>query len=209
MRPLSAPHARMIDNLQDTPRLVLASGSPYRRELLQRFDLPFETISPDVDESRQAGETAQSLAQRLARMKAVAVSGGMPDAVVIGSDQVLECNGQLLGKPGDHANAVAQLRMMSGQRLNFYTALHLCRGATRQQGQDLAITRVAFRRLDDAQIEAYLAREPAFDVAGSCKAEGLGISLCEAIESDDPTALIGLPLIRLRKLLVDFGITVP
>ncbi|MDX1496438.1 MAG: Maf family nucleotide pyrophosphatase [Salinisphaeraceae bacterium] len=187
-------------------RLILGSSSPYRRELLQRFGLPFECISPDVDESRHTGESAGALSSRLAALKAQTVAHMHPDAVVIGSDQVLECNGELLGKPGNRNNAIEQLRTMSGQTLKFYTALCVCQGE--KQVADLAVTQVLFRKLDDATIEAYLAREPAFDVAGSCKAESLGIALCDAIESDDPTALIGLPLIRLRKLLSQFGINV-
>lgn len=199
----------MIAINQPDPKLILASSSPYRRALLQRLKLPFEAISPDVDESPLEGELAADLALRLARKKAEAIAQDSPQAVVIGSDQVLECSGQLLGKPGDYAKAVAQLQMMSGQSLHFYTSLHLCRADDGQHAQALATTRVQFRKLDLGQIKAYLEAEPAFDVAGSCKAEGLGISLCDAIESDDPTALIGLPLIRLRKLLGDFGISLP
>lgn len=176
---------------------------------MHRLGLDFEAISPDVDESRHPDESAETLARRLAQMKAQAIAQTAPEAVVIGSDQVLECDGELLGKPGNHANAVAQLQRMSGQKLTFYTALHLSRQDTGEQQQDMAITRVHFRHISQSQIEAYLAAEPAYDVAGSCKAEGLGISLCESIESDDPTALIGLPLIRLRGLLENFGIQLP
>ncbi|MGB1580536.1 MAG: Maf family protein [Nevskiales bacterium] len=196
----------MTDQQTTAYRLILGSSSPYRRELLQRFGLEFECVSPDVDESPLPKEPADALACRLAELKAQAVARQHPDAVVIGSDQVLECNGQLLGKPGNKDNAIKQLQMMSGQRLNFYTALHVCRGE--QHAAELAVTRVQFRQLDSAEIEAYLAREPAYDVAGSCKAESLGIALCDSIQSDDPTALIGLPLIRLRGMLKQFGIAV-
>lgn len=199
----------MIDPAKDATKLILASSSPYRRELLQRLHLKFEAISPEVDESHLDGETPAALAQRLAAMKAQAVAQSAPQGIVIGSDQVLECAGKLLGKPGNHDNAVAQLQMMSGQTLNFYTALHLCRLSDDRQHADLVVTQVKFRDLSLAQIEAYLALEPAYDVAGSCKAEGLGITLCDAIESEDPTALIGLPLIRLRQLLAEFGLFLP
>ena len=189
--------------------LILASSSPYRRELLQRFGLPFETVSPDIDESRLANESAQDLSIRLATEKALAVARNHANACVIGSDQVLACGGELLGKPGSHDKAVAQLQKLSGQSMTFYTALAVVHAASEQLHIDMVKTEVRFRELSLEEIERYLDIEPAYDCAGSCKAEGLGISLCEAIESEDPTAIIGLPLIGLRRLLVEAGYSVP
>ena len=186
------------------PELVLASTSPYRRELLQRLRLPFQAVAPLVDETPQPGEPAPALAERLARAKAHAVSARMPGALVIGSDQVALCNGQLLGKPGDFARAAEQLRLMSGQEVSFHTAVALTNGERTEH--DTVITRCHLRRLSDAEIEHYLNVEAPFDTAGSAKAESLGIALMQRIESDDPTALIGLPLIAVTRMLLSFGV---
>lgn len=198
-----------IGNLMPSPEhLILASGSRYRRELLERLQIPFNVISADIDESRRIDESAHDLALRLAEEKARAVLPQAKDAWIIGSDQTLALGEEILGKPGTHENAVAQLQKLSGQAVCFYTSLCLISDAGRVQ-TDMAIVNVKFRKLELAEIEAYLEREPAYDCAGSCKAEGLGISMVERIESDDPTALIGLPLIRLRRMLADAGCPLP
>lgn len=186
--------------------LVLGSTSPYRRELLQRLRLPFETQAPDVDESPLPDETPAALALRLALAKARAVSALRPEAVVIGSDQVAELEGLALGKPGTHARAVEQLRQMSGQTVVFHTAVAVsCRASGFEQALLTPVT-VRFRALGDDEIEHYLQAEQPYDCAGSAKAEGLGIALLDAIESDDPTALIGLPLICTCALLRAAGL---
>ncbi|HEX2012327.1 MAG TPA: Maf family nucleotide pyrophosphatase [Roseateles sp.] len=182
-------------------RLILGSSSPYRRELLQRLRLPFETCSPDIDESALPGEAPAASATRLALEKAQAVARLHPDALVIGSDQVAELHGQALGKPGSHERAAAQLRAMSGQEVLFHTALAVVCAESGFTSQDLAPVRVRFRQLDEAEIDNYLRAEQPYDCAGSAKVEGLGITLLRAVESDDPTALIGLPLIRLCAML--------
>ena len=191
-----------------SPRLILASTSPYRRALLERLGLPFETMRPEVDESPQPGESPRRLVARLAAAKAAAAAGRFADGLAIGSDQVAECDGTVLGKPGGHATAVAQLRAVSGRTVEFLTGVCVRDLASGEQREDLAVTRVRFRTLDDAAIEHYLAREPAYDCAGSFKSEGLGITLVDAIDDDDPTALIGLPLVRLCRLLRGFGVAV-
>lgn len=188
------------------PRLVLGSSSPYRRELLTRLGQPFETRSPDVDETPQPGEAPLALARRLAEVKARAVAQAFgDDVVVIGSDQVADLAGQPLGKPGHHAGAVEQLRAMSGQLVRFHTAVCVMRPRTGQVLRDVSSVTVTFRTLRDDVIEAYLRREQPYDCAGSAKCEGLGITLLERIESDDPTALVGLPLIATCRLLRDVG----
>jgi septum formation protein len=188
------------------PALILASTSAYRRALLHRLRLPFDVQAPDVDESPQDGESGDALALRLALAKAHAVAEHHPAAVVIGSDQVADLHGELLGKPGDHARAVAQLRRMRGQTVVFQTAVAVvCRDRTFSQ-TSLATVRVRFRPLSDAQIEHYLRAEQPYDCAGSAKSEGLGIALLESIDSDDPTALVGLSLIRTCTLLQAAGI---
>ena len=193
-----------------TPRaLVLGSTSRYRRELLTRFRLPFDTASPDVDETPQPGETPAALALRLALAKAHAVAAQHPQAIVIGSDQVADLHGQPLGKPLVHDKAVAQLRAMSGQSMLFHTAVAVVCQATGFAQADTAVVRTVFRTLSDAEIERYLRAEEPYDCAGSAKSEGLGITLLEAIESDDPTALIGLPLIRTARLLRAAGVVLP
>ena len=192
--------------LNPAPPLILASTSRYRRELLQRLRLPFEVIAPWVDETPLPGEAPAVLAQRLAMAKARAVAALHPGAIVIGSDQVADLHGQAIGKPGTHERAVAQLRSMRGQRITFQTAVAVVR-ADRGYAQGLlASVVVSFRDLSDAQIEHYLRTEQPYDCAGSAKCETLGIALLEAIDSDDPTALIGLPLIRTCRLLREAGL---
>jgi septum formation protein len=188
------------------PPLVLASTSRYRRELLERLRLPFEVVAPDVDESPRLGETPAALATRLALAKAQAVARLKPDAVVIGSDQVADLDGQPIGKPHTHERAVAQLRAMSGREVQFHTAVAVVRATTGFARTLLAPVRVRFRALADAEIETYLRAERPYDCAGSAKAEALGIALLAAIDSDDPTALIGLPLIRTCALLREAGL---
>lgn len=186
--------------------LILGSTSPYRRELLARLRMPFDTVSPEVDETPVGHETPAELARRLALAKARAVATRFPAAVVIGSDQVADLNGEPLGKPGTHERAVSQLRRMRGQTVVFQTAVAVaCLDAGFEQ-VELAQVRVRFRDLSDAEIENYLRAETPYDCAGSAKSEGLGITLLDAIESDDPTALIGLPLIRTARLLRAAGI---
>jgi len=188
--------------------LVLGSTSVYRRELLSRLRLPFSTEPPRVDESPRAGETPEQIARRLAAAKAAAVAQVHPEAIVIGSDQVADLEGEPLGKPGSHANAVTQLRRMSGRTVIFQTALTVMCQATGFVQHDLAPVRVRFRALDDAEIEAYLRAEQPYDCAGSARSEGLGVALLEAIDSDDPTALVGLPLIRTCRMLRAAGLRV-
>lgn len=189
--------------------LVLGSTSRYRRELLQRLNLPFDVAAPDVDETPQAGEAPRALALRLARAKAHAVARQHPQAVVIGSDQVADLAGEPLGKPGEHERAVAQLRRMRGQTVVFQTAVAVVCLATGFEQVELAPVEVAFRDLSDEEIERYLRAEQPYDCAGSAKSEGLGIALLDAIHSDDPTALIGLPLIRTCRMLRAAGLVLP
>ena len=198
--------------LQSPPppcNLVLGSTSRYRRELLARLGLPFDVSAPAVDETPLAGEGPRALALRLALAKARAVAVLHPDAIVIGSDQVADLGGQPLGKPGTHERATAQLRRMSGQTVIFQTAVAVVCQAMGFEQVDLAPVRVRFRSLDDAEIERYLRAEQPYDCAGSAKSEGLGISLLDAIDSDDPTALIGLPLIRTCRMLRAAGLVLP
>jgi septum formation protein len=188
-------------------KLILASTSVYRRELLERLRIPFEIISPKVDEAPLPGEGTLNLALRLAKAKAAIVAKDHPDAWVIGSDQVADLCGAALGKPGNFERAMAQLQLMRGATVTFHTALCLMHGETETT---LSIpTEVTFRKLSDEILEAYLHAEEPYDCAGSAKSEGLGISLLETIESDDPTALIGLPLIALSGLLRDAGFVIP
>ena len=186
--------------------LILGSTSRYRRELLQRLHLPFEVAAPDVDETPMPGEAPEALARRLALAKARAVAARHPEAVVIGSDQVADLEGEPLGKPGTHERAVAQLQRMRGRTVVFQTALSVVCLASGFEMSDLAPVRVRFRELSDAEIETYLRLEQPYDCAGSAKSEGLGIALLESIENDDPTALIGLPLIRTTRLLRAAGL---
>jgi len=190
------------------PRLILASTSIYRRELLGRLRLPFDTERPGTDETALAGEAPEALARRLARAKAADVAKRHPGAWVIGSDQVAECGGRALGKPGHHEAATAQLASMSGQAVRFHTGLCLAReGEAPLETLDCTIVR--FRELGSDEIERYLRAEQPYDCAGSFKSEGLGITLFEAIENRDPTALIGLPLIATARLLREAGFRLP
>ena len=194
----------------DTARpLVLGSTSRYRRELLSRLRLAFDVAAPDVDETPLPGEAPRALALRLALAKARDVAARHRQAIVIGSDQVADLAGRPLGKPGTHERAVAQLRAMSGQTVVFQTALSVVCVATGFEQTDLAAVEVRFRRLDEGEIERYLRAEQPYDCAGSAKSEGLGIALLEAIHNDDPSALVGLPLIRTARLLRAAGCMLP
>ncbi|MEN9900662.1 MAG: Maf-like protein YceF [Pseudomonadota bacterium] len=186
--------------------LILGSTSRYRKELLTRLRIPFETAAPDVDETPHINESPKDLALRLALAKARAVALKNPEAIVIGSDQVADLEGAPLGKPGNHANATLQLQRMRGKTVIFQTALSVVCIATGYQRTDLAEVKVKFRDLSDAEIESYLRAEEPYDCAGSAKSEGLGIVLLDAIENDDPTALIGLPLIRTCQMLREAGV---
>ncbi len=194
--------------MQDSaPRkLILGSTSAYRRELLQRLRLPFGVAAPDVDETPLPHETPLALARRLALAKALAVAQQYPDCVVIGSDQVADLDGEPLGKPGTHERAVAQLQKMRGKTVVFQTAVAVVCQASGFQQEDVAPVRVVFRDLSDAEIENYLRAETPYDCAGSAKSEGLGIALLESIDNDDPSALVGLPLIRTSRMLRAAGI---
>ena len=187
-------------------RLVLASTSRYRRELLARLRLPFAVEAPAVDEQPHADETPAQTATRLALAKAAAVASRHPEAVVIGSDQVADLDGRGIGKPGEHARATAQLRAMSGRTVVFQTAVAVVCAATRFEESALVPVAVRMRRLSDDEIEHYLRAESPYDCAGSAKIETLGIALVESVGSDDPTALVGLPLIRTCELLRRAGI---
>src|SRR4051812_2405078 len=189
-------------------QLVLGSTSVYRRELLSRLRVPFTVEPPHVDETAQHGEAPAELARRLAAAKAAAVARLHPEAVVIGSDQVADLDGEPLGKPGNHANATIQLQRMSGRTVVFHTALTVMCLESGFVQHDLAPVRVRFRALDAAEIEAYLRAEQPYDCAGSARSEGLGIALLEAIDSDDPTVLVGLPLIRTCRMLRAAGLRV-
>ena len=200
---LSAPQRAA---LQVNRRLILGSTSRYRRELLQRLQLPFEVVSPKVDETPVPGEKPAALAQRLALAKACAVAASFPNAVVIGSDQVADLNGLLLGKPGSHEQAVKQLQQMRGQVVTFQTAVSVVCLQSGFAETRLASVKVTFRSLTNTEIENYLCAEQPYDCAGSAKSEGLGIALLASIDSDDPTALVGLPLIRTCELIRAAGI---
>lgn len=190
------------------PDLILASTSRYRRELLERLRLPFDVCSPQVDEAVLEGETPAQVSERLALAKARAVALKQPQAWVIGSDQVAELDGEAIGKPGTHERALAQLRRMSGRSVRFHTAVAVVRGLDGATGLRRVVVEVAFRDLREEEIETYLQLERPYDCAGSAKCEGLGISLLRSIRSDDPTALIGLPLIATRELLEAAGFDV-
>jgi septum formation protein len=190
-----------------TPRkLILGSTSRYRRELLERLRIPFTVEAPEVDETAQPRETPQQLACRLAMSKARAVAARFPDCIVIGSDQVADLDGLSLGKPGDHPRAIAQLQKMRGKVVIFQTAVAVVCQQSGFAQMDLAQVKVKFRDLSDDQIEAYLRLETPYDCAGSAKSEGLGIALLSSIENDDPTALVGLPLIRTCQMLQAAGL---
>lgn len=189
-------------------RIVLASTSPYRRELLQRLRLPFDVLAPRVDEAALPAEAPRATALRLARAKAEEVAARAADALVIGSDQVADVDGAALSKPGSHEVALDQLARMQGRTVVFHTALAVVDTARGSALVDCVATSVRFRRLPRAALEAYLRAEQPYDCAGAAKIEGLGIALVEAVESDDPTALIGLPLIRLTAMLEELGVRV-
>ncbi|VUZ26806.1 Maf-like protein YceF [uncultured Comamonas sp.] len=189
--------------------IILGSTSRYRRELLQRLRLPFTAAAPLIDETPLPAEAPQQLAERLALAKARAVAAVYPDAIVIGSDQVCDLHGHALGKPGTHAKAVAQLQAMRGHSVVFHTALAVvCQHSGFCQSHTSRVT-VQFRNLSDAEIERYLQLDQPYDCAGSAKSESLGITLLDAIHSDDPTALIGLPLIATARLLRQAGVPLP
>lgn len=199
------------DEQQPTPPslgrpLILGSTSRYRKELLSRLQIPFETAAPEVDETPHSNESPKDLALRLALAKARAVALKNPEAVVIGSDQVADLDGTPLGKPGNHTNATLQLQRMRGKTVIFQTALSVVCIASGYERTDLAEVKVKFRDLSDAEIEAYLRAEEPYDCAGSAKSEGLGIALLDAIDNDDPTALVGLPLIRTCQMLREAGV---
>ena len=193
--------------MSNTKQLVLASSSLYRRQLLERLGLPFTTASPDIDESPLEHELPEAMTIRLAQLKASAIAKQFPEAWIIGSDQCADLHGQIIGKPGNHERALAQLKKMQGQTVVFHTALCLLKSGKQKT---LSIpTRVRFRTLPDSVLENYLRIEKPYDCAGSAKSEGMGIILLEQIESDDPTALIGLPLIALSGLLRETGFAIP
>jgi septum formation protein len=191
-----------------TRSLILASTSRYRRSLLERLQLPFSVHAPGVDETPQPAEAPAALARRLALAKATAVADTAPDAVVIGCDQVADLAGQALGKPGNYENALSQLRAMRGQTVVFHTAMAVVCRASGFREEVLVPVRVAYRDASDAEIDFYLRAEEPYDCAGSVKSEGMGIALMHSIDNDDPTALIGLPLIRLSALLRRAGLPV-
>ena len=189
--------------------LVLASTSPFRRELLARLQIPFETVAPETDESALPGETPSATARRLAEAKARAVMQRYPDALIIGSDQVAASGSERFGKPETRQNAIAQLRQMRGKEVVFHTGLCLLDSATERVHLCCVDTHVGFRELDDAEIESYLDKEDALNCAGSAKSEGLGISLLAYLRGDDPNALVGLPLIALCDMLRAEGLKLP
>jgi len=191
------------------PPLVLASGSRYRRDLLERLRIPFDVVAPEVDETAFDGEAPSATALRLSRAKADAVATRRPEAIVIGCDQVAECDGRAFGKPGGHDAAVAQLRALSGRVVRFHSGLCVVAPGDGARRAEVVATTVRFRMLDDDVIERYLRIERPYDCAGSAKAEGLGIALLESIDSDDPTALIGLPLIALVTMPTAIGHPIP
>lgn len=194
-------------NASSTRRpLILGSTSRYRNELLRRLQIPFDVVAPDVDESPLPGEAPCETAERLALVKARAVARIFPRAVVIGADQVADLNGLPLGKPGTHERAIMQLRQMQGQTVMFQTAVAVVCLENGFEQSSLAAVRVKFRQLTDNEIENYLRAEQPYDCAGSARSEGLGIALLESIDSDDPTALVGLPLIRTCKMIQAAGI---
>jgi len=189
-------------------KLILASSSPYRRELLERLKTPFEVIAPDVDETPRSGETPSAMVERLSIEKAQKIAGGRPGTLVIGSDQVAVYNGAVVGKPHSHDKAVEQLRSASGRAVTLFTGLALVNADTRRVQIEVIPYRVTFRTLSDAQIESYLRKEQPYSCAGSVRSEGLGIALLERFEGDDPNTLIGLPLIRLVRMLENEGLKI-
>ncbi len=189
--------------------IILASSSPYRKTLLERLQINFTTESPDIDEQSIQGETVYDFVLRLAETKASHIAAKSSDAIVIGSDQALECEGKILGKPGDHATAKRQLMAMSNKTLSFFTGLCVINTRTNNMQKDVIIYQVTFRNLKESEIEAYLIKEQPYNCAGSFMSEKLGVSLVERMQGDDPTALIGLPLISLCKMLRHQGVKLP
>lgn len=189
--------------------LILASSSPHRRSLLERFGIPFEVIGPQVDESAGEGEPAHDLVARLAVNKAAEVARKFPDAVIIGSDQVALHGGRIVGKPGDERLAREQLRAFSGQTVRFYTSVAVLQAPSEVVGHAVVETRAEFRELGDAEIDRYVAAEHPVECAGSFRAESLGLCLFDAMYSQDPTAIIGLPLIETARLLRKAGFQLP
>ncbi|MFN4328085.1 MAG: Maf family protein [Limnobacter sp.] len=190
-------------------QLILASSSRYRREMLERLRLPFQCISPSIDETPLPGESPVQTCERLGLLKAKAVANLHPNAIVIGSDQVADVNGEAISKPGHHEAAVAQLTAMSGKSITFHSAVSVVHQASGKEVSFCVPTVVEFRTLSAQEIERYLLAEQPYDCAGSAKSEGLGITLLNRIESCDPTALIGLPLIELSKALRKLGVSLP
>lgn len=191
------------------PRLVLASTSPYRRQLLERLGIPFTVAAPNIDESPLPGESAVDLVHRLARSKADAAAQRHPKSLIIGSDQLALCGRDVLGKPGSGERAIAQLKSLSGQRVVFNTAVHVINSDTGSNEGHVDVTTVHFRTLSDDEIKRYVARDKPYDCAGGFKVEMLGVTLFSRIESQDPTGLVGLPLIWLSAALRRHGFTLP
>ena len=198
----------MTQTLRDGRQLILASTSPFRSGLLKRLCLPFETRAPNIDETPFAIEQAQTLVARLAEAKAQTIAGQLTKSLVIGSDQTAVLNGQIIGKPGNHERARVQLLQASGKTVAFYTGLALIDSDSKRTQIEVVTFHVHFRKLSGCQVESYLHREQPYQCAGSFKAEGLGIALFERLEGDDPSSLIGLPLIRLTRMLETEGVTV-
>ena len=188
--------------------LVLASTSPFRKELLQRLAIPFETAAPDVDESPRADDTPAALVRRLSEAKARAI-GKLRQGLIIGSDQVATTGNDILGKPGTHPRAIEQLQYLSGRMVTFHTGLCLLNSVTDEVQVDVIPFKVQFRQLEEGQIERYLQTDQPYNCAGSFKSEGLGITLFERMDGDDPSALVGLPLIRLTSMLAAAGVVLP
>ena len=188
--------------------LVLASTSPFRKAILEKLQIPFKTASPDVDEQHLSGESPEQLVARLSEAKAKAVAQNFSDALIIGSDQVAIVDGHIMEKPGNHQKAIAQLKRASGKRVSFLTGLCLYNTQSQRSQVDVIAYNVIFRHLSDSQIETYLQKEQPYNCAGSFKSEALGIALFERLEGDDPNTLIGLPLIRLIKMLESEGFPV-
>lgn len=189
--------------------LILGSSSPFRKELMERLCLDFQTFSPDIDETQQSNETAEEMVKRLSLEKAKTIAKEHPNALIIGSDQCAILNDKILGKPGDHPNAMMQLRQSSGQHVNFLTGLCLYDSRSQEYQLDLIPYGVEFRDLSRIEIERYLLKEQPYNCAGSFKSEGLGITLFKGFTGSDPTALIGLPLIRLSEMLRHKGFSLP
>ncbi|MCZ6803890.1 MAG: Maf family protein [Proteobacteria bacterium] len=190
-------------------RIILASSSPYRKTLLERLQIEFTIVSPDIDEQRFQNESVNEYVVRLAEEKAKCVASNHPDAIVIGADQAVECDGKILGKPENHDNAKQQLMAMSNKSLSFYTGIYVINTKTKLAEKDVIIYRVSFRNLSEIEIEDYLDKERPYLCAGSFMSEKLGISLLTKMEGADPTALIGLPLIRLCEMLRNQGMKIP